>query len=60
MGRKGIYRRFWMGWLIDFFGGVIDEGGRREEGGLGWLLEKWKLVRYLPTYLEDLECCWWW
>lgn len=51
-----------MGWLIEFFGGGVDEGVRREEGGLGWLLEEGrKLVRYLPTYLEDLECCcWWW
>lgn len=32
------------------------KGGWREEGG-GWLWEVGrKLVRYLPTYLEDLEC----
>lgn len=45
MGRKGIYRRFWMGWLIEFLGGGgggVDEGGRREEVGLGWL---WKVPR---------------
>lgn len=40
-----------MGWLIEFFGGVIDEGGRREEGGLDWILEKYLEVGKVPTYL---------
>lgn len=37
---KGIYRRFWMGWLIEFVFGGVDEGGWREEVGgrrLAWL-----------------------
>lgn len=49
--RRGFTGDFGWDGLLNFFWGV-DEGGRREEVGLGWLWEEGrKLVRYLPTYL---------
>lgn len=49
---KGIYRRFWMGWLIEFFfeGGLMKGVGGRREGWLGLAFGKVEVGK-VPTYL---------